>query len=143
DFIAGERIRGRSARCRCGQLAQARRRTAQYVAAGPFGGELPVLQQPHRESWKVVDHRGLDRARLPDDQSSMEAERGDEIRRLILPCREHAVDDFEPERDPLACVECLGRLERGAFSPRATLKWSGASFQLEYDFGLDLRRVHP
>ena len=73
----------------------------------------------------------------------MEAESGDEIRRLILPCREHAVDDFEPERDPLACVECIGRLYRGAFSPRATLKWSSARFQLEYDFGLDLRRVHP
>ena len=51
----------------------------------------------------------VDRARLADDERGVQTVRGDEVRGLKLPVGVRAVDDLEPERQPLDGLERGGR----------------------------------
>ena len=82
----------------------------------PSCDSSPFLSQLHREPWQLLDDArdpvGSDPPRLADDQRRMKPERGDEVDRLKLPVRKHAVDDLEPERQPFDRLEDRSRLER-------------------------------
>ena len=84
---------------------------------------------------------GVDRARLADDERGVQPVRGDEIGGLKLPVGEQAVDDLEPERQPLDGLEHGGRLGDAGVERRFILKTISGSIFGEHHARQRQRRV--